>query len=167
MVWFAWYLAFTLFLAGLVWFPCCGGTAECTWCSADSDSVSVTLAGFTNGTFCTNCAGFNTTYVLAREAGTTCSWHYHSQWKCDSFASFTDYDITATAVGGGAFVYWQVLVTITTYHGGNWTNYILYRYVSDSSTEMDCTVERNPDYLSDTNPANDCADLQNVTCQIN
>jgi hypothetical protein len=71
MTWLAAYLAFTLLLAGLAWYPCCGGGGggfiHCDACAGAGDNspeyITVYISGIANGT-CDQCTPYNGTYLV-------------------------------------------------------------------------------------------------------
>jgi hypothetical protein len=65
MAWLAAYLAFTLLLAGLAWYPCGCSTFTCLECTGDVPAaISVVVAAPANTVNCSACAGYAGTYVV-------------------------------------------------------------------------------------------------------
>jgi hypothetical protein len=136
----AWILTFWLFAVG--WFCCrCveDATPPCKWCSADADTLSCTLAGFTNRDC--NCAFLNATFILTRRSYNACQWY--SGGLSEPCAGHTNisYHITADArIVGGSVVGWFVTLI---FGEDSAATEITFLYYSGSPT-FDCTADHTP-----------------------
>jgi len=65
-------------LAALAWYPCCCRGAICEYCTDDSETVVVTIDGFTDD-FCNVCdTAWNGSYITDRDNDEPCAWGYIS-----------------------------------------------------------------------------------------
>lgn len=167
MDWFAAYLAFTLLLAGLAWYPCCAGTEPlCIRCTSDTNAVAVTIANVVDGTC--DCSPIDTTFVLTRLPDAPCTWRQLGSFACTALGNI-GYDVQAGVISGlGGRYYWSTTLKLT-WTGFGWAE-ITWLWDSGDSVPFDCTVTRTLTIDSyDGNPATPtiCTDWASMTCQVN
>ena len=127
------------------WFcDCCHyDTPPCDYCSADADTVAMTIAGIGNN-MCT-CTGLPGTYILTRDPSNACIW----RGTLPSFACI-----------GGATVYGRISATVISLYGQfrwfaqaefwaldgiQFTTQTLVQWTwnSGGNTPFDCTATRS------------------------
>lgn len=167
------------------WRCCCGTVVDpppCTACTADASTVTLTISGATDST-CNQCNEFfNGTYILSRKLTNACLWTY------------TNYNHVCWSSGGGIVYYGQlyiqaaaqqlfpssakgwnvgIIYAVTWFPAGypwpTYTQNLIYRWNSGSSSPFDCTATRSlslHSYVPDP-VAQPCANLDSLTITIN
>ncbi|MHB8953573.1 MAG: hypothetical protein ACYC4U_11435 [Pirellulaceae bacterium] len=144
--------------------PCCTTTAECPRCSADTDSVSVTLGGISSSTC--DCSSLNATFVLARNSSDPCLWEYLGSFYCATYGTVGVSVLASVISGLGGRYYWSVTLQLT------WSPFglaeITWLWDSGAATAFDCTAEQTLSVNSYTSPTPTiCTDWATMTCQVN
>jgi len=142
----AWLYLATLFAAG--WFCCRCQTPydppPCGICSADDNAMSITIAGLSNGTYCSGCSFFNATFVLARTAGNACKWEKTGYGgNCGGLGEYYIMNVLATVLSPGSNYGFRAAVEARYAQGGSvHPEYVTRRYNSGAATPFDCTATR-------------------------
>ena len=170
MEWYAAYLAFTLLLAGIAWYPCCGGggggDAECEDCLTDDDTITVTLTNITDGQFCL-CEWINTAFILTRDAYVACRWvASDNSHDCTLGGGIFSVAIRADAISGAVLI-WEITLFIST-SGGNHE----VRWEGTSDDLLDCTANVTGTFDWQSVLGHGCCwgpptDYSGVGCEIN
>jgi hypothetical protein len=162
------YLA-TLFCAG--WFCCRCQTPfdppPCGICTADSDALSITIAGLSNAT-CSGCAFFNATFILPRTAGNACKWQKTGiGGNCNTLGQPYIMSVLAGTLSPSSNVGFHAGVQVSSYYSGTMNiEYTNRRWNSGSTADFDCTATRVTSaytYLQDTG----CNGWSTATITIN
>ena len=143
MTWFAAYLAFTLLLAGLAWYPCCCGTepptpyARCADCIGDDENVpqfyTVYIPALANVN-CTACASYAGTYVLETNYAYPCNSIVAHSSPCSEEGGYVTMAIGTQWIDG-AWVSGIIVMLSQGIHLA-YTNY--YRWNLDTESDYDC-----------------------------
>lgn len=176
IVWPAWQLACVLFLIGLAWYPCCGESQDlppCTYCTSDSDTVTLTFTGISDGgTLCTGCEVLNgTAFVLNRMYTNACGWERNwSAWYwCDLSALLVGVirlRAYAAQLGPGTNKGW--LVYVSNYGGTAYVDEVTYIWNSGSSSAFDCTATQTASYSTHVPGTSGASCLYSgSSCQVN
>lgn len=173
IVWCLVYLMCAVLLAGL-WYPCCTvvpSEPECNICSADSETVTVTISGLTSHTWCDRCENLNGTYVLTRTVN-ECAWSYSVSNNLMCNGTFPPSTLTIVASVGVATLtnWWFVKITfMTTLQGADRTSEADYEWDSESDELIDCTAEQSLSYEGHTPSATHpmCDDWDGLTVTVN
>jgi hypothetical protein len=122
------------------WFcDCCHyDTPPCDYCSADADTVAMTLAGF--GDLGCDCSAWNGTYILTRRPSNACVWEaYMAPRECPGFGTISG-RMTAHVMSLYGQYRWFADLTL---------NYYLILYAelrwtwgSGGGVPFDCTAHR-------------------------
>lgn len=142
----------------------------CTRCSADSDTLAVTFAGF-GGAYC-DCDWLNATFILTRdldEIEAPCVWVLRGSQACEYYYSPIEYSIQAFMRHDGSQVYWDVFLYLTVY--GYTSTYTQWRWLSGEPT-TDCTATRNIPFRQYKTSfglpyRHICSNHASTTCQLN
>lgn len=174
MIWYAAYLAFTLLLAGLAWYPCCGGDGggdggECDSCTADSDIISVTLSGWVDG-HCDKCPEeLDGTHLVYRNLppSESCEWqnnapHVYNKW-CSSSTSAAFW-LKLTILLPSANLGWWLAIGFL--HSE--TDEAIYAWDSGGTDAFDCTAARTLTIVSHSHSGEEqCQNIDGLTVQVN
>lgn len=142
----AWLYLATLFAAG--WFCCrCQAPYDpppCGICTADDDAMSITIAGLSNGTYCTGCAYFNATFILARQSGNACLWQRQATYyHCGPYLAIHKMTVIATTLAPGTSKGFIAGLEATYFLSGiGHVEYTRRRWNSGSASSFDCTATR-------------------------
>lgn len=150
MTWFACYLAFTLLLAGLAWYPCCcpPGTAyPCANCVADvPDNVVLTITG-TADNRCNTCdETINGSHILS--GYTPCVWlKNNTPMGCGSPSVISYYNmravVTQNSIALSGVTHWLLTIIAVTVEGTTRYQSTAYHYWSSGgSSPIDCIADR-------------------------
>lgn len=168
VLWLTWQMALVLFLA-LLWYPCCSGDEpECTKCSDDSATISITFTGFADN-HCACNTQVNGTFILTQNAVDSCWWDIWSDVTDGCHAgSVLNIHIRAQviAITGGNWG-WAAFITVTYDFNSGWQHWS-YEWDSGGTSAFDCTATRT---LTNTNytvsiGVTPCV-ANTPTCQIN
>lgn len=180
VTWLAWYIAFTLLLVGLAWWPCCCGE-QCIQCPNCDDpgpcTQSVTFSGAAAGTC--GCSEVNATFIVGYD--TVCIWGSPTSYTGDHC---WDYDCGSDTYNVCVFVivdridpliYVRTNVNVSRWSGGNResTQRIVHEYTVSAST-IDCEATYSLPWLGSvqvTGSGDDPCDFSewedSSTCQVN
>ena len=163
MEWYAAYLAFTLFLAGMAWYPC-GCATGCDKCSATDTHPTVTIANAT-GYNCV-CNYFNKTWVLNPDVGNACRWFYYefAGFLCGVPPVVGGFTVSAEVKTIAGTYQWEAIVD---WGGTGGSGQVIFRWDSGAATPFDCTATRTLTYVSHSDPWPGCANHSSWTCQVN
>jgi hypothetical protein len=151
--------------------PGCKGCIEdpppCYICSADADTLAVTLAGLSNGD-CV-CSSLNATHILSRRIDNACYWRKGSAMvSCGGLYGLVSYSVEAAVWPGfGGRSEWIVNLRIyggIIYYGE--IAFAAWKWTSSTSDPIDCTAARTLTLVSVPTGAV-CSDWGSMTCQVN
>lgn len=158
----------------MTWYPCCYESVEpeCEICSADADTVTVTISGLTSHTWCNRCENLNGTYILTRNPANACVWNYtlSSNQLCNSDFPQSTLTITASVGESTGTYWWFVNITfITTLQGSARTSSADYEWDSEDDVALDCTAEQVLAYEGHTPSATHpmCDNWDGLTVTVN
>lgn len=140
MIWYSAYLAFTLFLAGLAWYPCCE-PLECDICAEGTVTELVQVdIGLIGNEWCDGCSVVNGAWVIPQIA--PCEWEDTFDIDIgDNVNPLIDVCGNANVVVNakvGAGSLWTVKVTVNS-SGTYATVYTIYNYGAGVMVDDDCS----------------------------
>lgn len=163
-------LMFLCVVALAAWFPCCTpyDPPPCAKCSADDDAMSITIAGLSNGTYCSGCSFFNATFVLARSSGDACKWVKTGYGgNCGGVGEYYVMTVLATVLSPGTNYGFLAGLEARYQQGGTiHIEYVNRRWNSGVASAFDCTATRTTTlytYLQDAG----CNGWSTATIEIN
>lgn len=157
-------------LAALAWYPCCcAGTSECSFCSADSDTVTVLLSAAPTDDLCgcSELGGY--AFAIARTAS-PCVWQNSIQdgeMNCTGLESwFSGYSFRVEAKNLGLTPKWGYDVRLTMSNRGGVNQTVIWQWGSTAEAAFDCTAERTATFVSEVS-GEACDNFSSITCTIN
>lgn len=172
-----WLLSLPLFaMVAKSWYPwCCCDIVDpppCSNCTADANTVSITVSGATDD-YCNQCdEAFNGTFVAVRDPSVSCRWIYSNYvWPCRVVGSSflfgaRGFVLSAQTLFPSANKGWNLSLTV----GANFHNdTAIYRWNSGSTSSFDCTATRSlSNYVFTPDPTQStCANLNGLTITVN
>lgn len=182
LIWI-WLLSIPVFtMVAKSWYPwCCCDLVDpppCSSCTADSETISVTIAGATDDA-CTYCdENVNGTFVLRRLPYSTCGWAFVDynmvcKYVYPSFLKVTfSIGLVAGTLPPSSNKGWHMRISLTT----NWTypsayeDVATYRWNSGGTSAFDCTATRtltNYTYVPDPSYVQLCSNMDALTVTVN
>jgi hypothetical protein len=134
-------------------------------CTADNDTLPVTLANFTDNDC--ECSWLNATFILTRSPFWVCRWEYFANLPCQyGYGGTLYFGIIAVATIISGQSGWDVRVYIGRL-GNN--DEIHFRWVSGGFAPFDCTATRNLTWIIASYMGQQCGpwDYIGITCQVN
>ena len=177
-----WLLSLPIFAMVLKsWYPWCCCDFEdpppCQYCTADADTVSLSIAGASDDA-CNLCnEGVNSTYILRRSLTGACGWgKILYGGACNATPSLDVYTfkmaLSVNPLYPSPNIGWSLTLELTGYLyslGGIYMDVAVYRWNSGGTSDIDCTASRSLTNFSYTpDPTRSpCANFGALTVSIN
>lgn len=141
---------------------CCYDPPPCGFCSADNDTITLTIGGFSGMSVCGCARVFNGVWTLPREYANACYYLQTYTYTCVPGGAPRYVNMEAWVTGDGTHLCWFAQL----YFQGVFYN---YKWDSGSMSAFDCTATRTLTFtsISGSFGATPCTGYASTTCQIN